>query len=51
MSDLKRWEPENEKFWEKRRKNALRTENLWISIPSLLCGFAVWDVLSIITFR
>jgi MFS transporter, NNP family, nitrate/nitrite transporter len=41
MSDLKRWEPEQPEFWDSTGKK-IATRNLWISIPSLLCGFAVW---------
>ncbi len=50
MSDLKQWEPEQEAFWESRGK-AIANRNLWISIPSLLCGFAVWMQWSIITVQ
>ncbi|MBT39708.1 MAG: hypothetical protein CL938_14320 [Deltaproteobacteria bacterium] len=40
-SRLTRWEPDDEKFWEERgRPVAIR--NLVVSIPNLLCGFAVW---------
>ncbi|BBB30800.1 MFS transporter [Neptunomonas japonica] len=41
MSDIKKWDVENEQFWESEGKR-VATRNLWISIPSLLCGFAVW---------
>jgi len=35
------WNPEDEQFWEdKGRSVAIR--NLVVSIPNLLCGFAVW---------
>ena len=50
MADLKQWEPENEGFWEKEGKR-IANRNLWISIPSLLCGFAVWMYWSIITVQ
>lgn len=50
MADLKKWEPENTSFWEKEGK-AIANRNLWISIPSLLCGFAVWMQWSIITVQ
>lgn len=47
MAILDNWQPENEQFWqEKGRKIAQR--NLWISVPSLLCAFAVWLFWSII---
>ncbi|MFU8785474.1 MAG: antiporter, partial [Aliidiomarina sp.] len=50
MADLKQWEPENEGFWEKEGKR-IANRNLWISIPSLLCGFAVWMYWSVITVQ
>ena len=49
-SALTRWEPDDDAFWEKTgRRVAWR--NLWISIPSLGCGFAVWMVWGIITVQ
>jgi NNP family nitrate/nitrite transporter-like MFS transporter len=40
-SRLSYWNPEDEQFWkEKGRSVAIR--NLLVSIPNLLCGFAVW---------
>ncbi len=50
MSDLKQWEPEQQTFWDSRGR-AIANRNLWISIPSLLCGFAVWMQWSIITVQ
>lgn len=48
--DLKEWDPENEAAWNAGgKKTAFR--NLWISIPSLLCGFAVWIYWSVITVQ
>jgi MFS transporter, NNP family, nitrate/nitrite transporter len=44
---ISEWDPEDESFWEGSGKaHAMR--NLWISIPCLLCGFAVWLYWSII---
>ncbi|MFH1814967.1 MAG: antiporter [Pseudomonadota bacterium] len=44
------WRPEDEQFWESTgRKIAYR--NLWISVPALLCGFAVWGMWGIITVQ
>lgn len=44
---ISRWEPEDEGFWKASgRSCALR--NLWISIPCLLCAFAVWMYWSVI---
>jgi len=48
--DLYNWDPENEQFWKEQGK-AIATRNLWISIPSLLCGFAVWLYWGIITVQ
>lgn len=50
MSDLKQWEPEQQTFWDSHGR-AIANRNLWISIPSLLCGFAVWMQWSIITVQ
>lgn len=36
-----RWDVEDQAFWEKEGK-ANANRNLWVSIPNLLCGFAVW---------
>jgi len=36
-----RWEVEDQDFWESTGKS-IANRNLWISIPNLLCGFAVW---------
>jgi NNP family nitrate/nitrite transporter-like MFS transporter len=48
--DLDKWDPEDEQFWESEGK-AIANRNLWISIPSLLCGFAVWLYWGIITVQ
>lgn len=50
MADIKTWNPEDEEFWESEGKH-VASRNLWISIPSLLCGFAVWLYWSIITVQ
>ncbi|HAW91916.1 MULTISPECIES: MFS transporter [unclassified Arsukibacterium] len=50
MSDLKQWQPEDDNFWHSRGK-AIANRNLWISIPSLLCGFGVWMLWSIVTVQ
>jgi NNP family nitrate/nitrite transporter-like MFS transporter len=40
-SRLSRWDPDDGQFWEETgRRVAMR--NLIVSIPNLLCGFAVW---------
>ena len=41
MKTPERWDVEDEQFWESTGKR-VANRNLWISIPNLLCGFAVW---------
>ena len=48
--DLRNYTPEDEAFWASTGKS-IATRNLWISIPSLLCGFAVWLYWGIITVQ
>ncbi|MDP6208578.1 MAG: hypothetical protein QGG01_09735, partial [Roseibacillus sp.] len=50
MADLYEWEVEDNDFWENTGKK-VASRNLWISIPSLLCGFAVWLYWSVITVQ
>lgn len=50
MSDITNWDVENEGFWSSSGKK-VANRNLWISIPSLLCGFAVWLYWGIITVQ
>ncbi len=50
MVDIKTWNTEDSQFWESTGKR-IANRNLWISIPSLLCGFAVWLYWSIITVQ
>jgi NNP family nitrate/nitrite transporter-like MFS transporter len=47
---LKTWEVEDQTFWETQGKK-IAARNLWISIPCLLCAFAVWLYWSIITVQ
>lgn len=44
------WEPEDAGFWEQSGKK-IANRNLWISVPCLLCAFAVWSYWSIITVQ
>ena len=48
--DLRNWNIEDDGYWSSTGK-AIATRNLWISIPSLLCGFAVWLYWGIITVQ
>jgi len=49
-TDLKKWDVEDKQFWESEGKQ-IASRNLWISIPSLLSGFAVWLMWGIITVQ
>ncbi len=49
-ADIAEWDIENEAFWESKGKR-IANRNLWISIPALLCGFAVWGMWGIITVQ
>ena len=49
-TNIKDWNVEDNHFWESTgKKTAYR--NLWISVPALLCGFAVWLMWGIITVQ
>jgi len=50
MTDVTRWDIEDDAFWNSTGKR-IANRNLWISIPSLLCGFAVWLYWGIITVQ
>jgi NNP family nitrate/nitrite transporter-like MFS transporter len=49
-ADIADWRPEDEAFWESTGKK-IAYRNLWISVPSLLCGFAIWGMWGIITVQ
>ncbi len=49
-ADIVDWRPEDDAFWESTGKR-VAYRNLWISIPALLCGFAVWGMWGIITVQ
>ncbi len=48
--DIADWRPEDEAFWNSTGKK-VAYRNLWISVPALLCGFAVWGMWGIITVQ
>ncbi|MBP7861791.1 NarK/NasA family nitrate transporter [bacterium] len=49
-TDLSQWNPEDQQQWESfGKKVAFR--NLWVSVPCLLCGFAVWMYWGVITVQ
>ncbi len=49
-ADIADWRPEDNAFWESTGKK-IAYRNLWISVPALLCGFAVWGMWGIITVQ
>ena len=49
-TDISDWRPEDETFWESTGKR-IAYRNLWISVPALLCGFAIWGMWGIITVQ
>src|SRR3990167_10406887 len=49
-TNIKEWDVEDQKFWESTGKK-IANRNLWISIPSLLLGFAVWLMWGIVTVQ
>jgi MFS transporter, NNP family, nitrate/nitrite transporter len=48
--DVADWRPEDAEFWERTGKR-VAYRNLAISVPALLCGFAVWGMWGIITVQ
>lgn len=50
MTNISKWDVEVAEFWQSAGRR-IATRNLWISIPSLLLGFAVWLMWGIITVQ
>ena len=48
--DIADWRPEDPAFWEATGKR-VAYRNLWLSVPALLCAFAVWGMWGIITVQ
>ncbi|MFZ2990144.1 MFS transporter [Ideonella sp.] len=48
--DIADWQPEDDAFWNATGKRTAY-RNLWLSVPALLCGFAVWGMWGIITVQ
>ena len=48
--DIADWRPEDEAFWNGTGKK-IAYRNLWLSVPALLCGFAVWGMWGIIAVQ
>jgi NNP family nitrate/nitrite transporter-like MFS transporter len=49
-TNIEVWNVEDNSFWESTGKR-IAYRNLWISVPALLCGFAVWLMWGIITVQ
>jgi NNP family nitrate/nitrite transporter-like MFS transporter len=49
-ADIADWRPEDPTFWETTGKR-VAYRNLALSVPALLCGFAVWGMWGIITVQ
>jgi NNP family nitrate/nitrite transporter-like MFS transporter len=49
-ADIADWRPEDPAFWESTGKR-IAYRNLAISVPALLCAFAVWGMWGIITVQ
>ena len=49
-AEIADWRPEDDAFWASTGKK-IAYRNLWISVPALLCGFAVWGMWGIITVQ
>jgi NNP family nitrate/nitrite transporter-like MFS transporter len=49
-ADVVDWRPEDPAFWDATGKR-IAYRNLMISVPALLCGFAVWGMWGIITVQ
>lgn len=49
-TNIDKWDVEDSGFWESTGKK-IAYRNLWISVPALLCGFAVWLMWGIITVQ
>ncbi|RHW42205.1 NarK family nitrate/nitrite MFS transporter [Neobacillus notoginsengisoli] len=50
MARINQWNPEDAQFWQKEGKKHAR-RNLWISVPSLMLAFIVWQIWSVVAVR
>jgi MFS transporter, NNP family, nitrate/nitrite transporter len=50
VADIDDWRPEDQTFWESTGKR-IAYRNLCLSVPALLCAFAVWGMWGIITVQ
>lgn len=50
MKKLNYWNPDDQLFWNKEGKK-IANRNLWISVPSLMLAFIVWQIWSVVAVR
>ncbi|MFC0471429.1 NarK family nitrate/nitrite MFS transporter [Halalkalibacter kiskunsagensis] len=50
MARITEWNPENNDFWKKEGKRHAK-RNLWISVPTLMLAFVVWQIWSVVAVR
>ncbi|MDF0725616.1 NarK family nitrate/nitrite MFS transporter [Cytobacillus sp. S13-E01] len=50
MARITNWYPEDEHFWKSEGRQHAR-RNLWISVPSLMLAFIVWQIWSVVAVR
>jgi len=50
ICNIEKWDVEDQIFWDTTGKR-VANRNLWISIPSLLMGFAIWLMWGIVTVQ
>ncbi|MWC29886.1 MFS transporter [Paenibacillus sp. MMS18-CY102] len=50
MARINHWNPENPDFWQLEGKRHA-SRNLWISVPSLMLAFIVWQIWSVVAVR
>lgn len=50
ISTLDKWDVDDATFWASHGRRVAQ-RNLWVSIPNLLCAFAVWQLWSIVIVR
>ncbi len=49
-TDIGDWRPDDDAFWDSTG-HTTAYRNLWISVPSLLAGFAIWMMWGILTVQ
>ncbi|MBM4764219.1 MFS transporter [Bacillus sp. B15-48] len=50
MARITNWNPEDKSFWKVEGKRHAQ-RNLWISVPSLMMAFIIWQIWSVVSIR